>query len=154
LFPEGSFSSGRVRFDFMCDETNPYRGASQLHTQVVLGGGRGVTDAMREWSTLGWYNMAAFAVVRTRCCSSPPPLRTKTTLTRCKFDERLEAVSKAAMAGSEADAKLAVTEYTEAVHCLARGGTAHLFGQVGYPQGGEITSFNKTMARARALLSK
>jgi serine/threonine-protein kinase len=125
-----------------------------VHTLVVLGGGRGVTDAMREWSTLGWYNMAAFAVLRARCCSSPPPFKTPTTLTRCKFDERLESVGKAAIGGTNAEAEAAVKEYTDAVHCLARGGTAHLFGQVGYPQGGEATSFKKTFARARALLSK
>ena len=56
-------------------KTDPRRGATALRSRVVLASADGrPTDAMREWALLSWYEMAAFAVVRGRCCAASPPL--------------------------------------------------------------------------------
>lgn len=154
LFPEQTFSPLARDFEFLCTEKSPYRGASRLHALVVLGrsGETGVTDAMREWSNLGWYGMAAFAVVRARCCQAPTPFVTTTTLTQCELDRSLDELGKTVFAGDNAEVEAALRAYTQAIHCIARGGAAHLFGHVGYPQGGELSTFKKTLLRARKLV--
>jgi hypothetical protein len=153
LFPEDTFAHGDPDLGFLCTETQPAKGAANLHTQVVLGGGRGgATDAMKEWATLGWYSMAVFAIARTHCCPDAPPLSTPTSLGHCKLDETLTQLGKAALTpGSDDPAEEAMLDFTRAVNCLVRGGAIELFGQEGYPKGGEVTSFKKTYLRARRL---
>jgi hypothetical protein len=151
MFAPETFTERELDFGFLCEETNPIKGANRLHTQVVLGGGgeKGVTDGMREWANLGWYAMGAFALVRGHCCEAPAALRTPTALAVCELDTRLTALGEAA-SGSDADAAAAaLDQLNEAVYCLARGGTAHVFGQEGMPRGGEFETFRKAFTRAR-----
>jgi hypothetical protein len=156
LFPDGTFDKGQVDLDFICSETQPPKGAANLHTQVVLGGGKGgATDAMKEWATLGWYGMAVFAIARANCCPDAAPLSTPTSLGHCKLDETLMHLGKVTLTpGDDDPAEQAMLDFTRAVNCLVRGGATELFGQEGYPKGGEVTSFKKTYLRARRLAMK
>jgi hypothetical protein len=151
MFAAETFTERELDFGFLCEETNPIKGANKLRAQVVLGGGgvKGVTEGMREWANLGWYAMGAFALVRGHCCEAPAALRTPTALAVCELDTRLTALGEAA-SGSDADAAAAaLDQLNKAVYCLARGGTAHVFGQEGMPRGGEFETFRKTFTRAR-----
>jgi hypothetical protein len=155
FFPEKTFVTRVPDLGFLCTETQPAKGAGSLHTQVVLGGGRGgASEAMKEWATMGWYGMAVFAIARARCCTDPQPLKTPTTLEHCKLDERLMQLAKAVLESSNEVADAALRDYTAAVNCMVRGGAADVFGQEGYPKGGEVTSFKVTYGRVRQLVGK
>ena len=96
LFPEDTFNDAAPDFAFVCTEPNPVSGASQLRQLVVASrGDSGVTQGMREWATMGWYGMAAFTVLRARCCEDPTSLATPTSHKQCLLDERLEALGEA-----------------------------------------------------------
>ncbi|MCA9622167.1 MAG: hypothetical protein KC731_24255, partial [Myxococcales bacterium] len=98
LFPEDTFAKPQPRdFDFICSQTNPVDGASAIRTLVVRSrGDRGVTQGMREWATIGWYGVAAFAVMKHHCCAQPQHLATPTAHKRCQIDEHAEALADAA----------------------------------------------------------
>ncbi len=150
LFPEGTFSPS-ADLSFVCRETNAIKGAQAIHKEVVLGGGgdRGITDAMKEWSNIGWYAMAAFGVARAHCCAEPPALDTVYALEVCALDARITALGDASRSGDAAAAEAALDAYDKAIYCQARAGTAHLFGQLGMPFGGEREIFERMLARAR-----
>jgi hypothetical protein len=71
FFGEGSFVRGHhVDLQFLCDDRD-FRGVNSLFERVLVSHGAGkVTPAMIAWSNLGWYQMAAAAVIRGRCCPS------------------------------------------------------------------------------------
>ncbi len=72
-FPPGTFTGGED-FAFLCSDTD-FRGVtSQLHRNLVVAGAGNVTEGMREWATLGWYELGVTAVVRVRCCPDAPPV--------------------------------------------------------------------------------
>jgi len=146
LFPPGGFSSAPPVFDFVCSEPNPLRGGTSVRSRLVLGGGGAVTDGMRLWAGLGWYEMAAYAVLRARCCASPPKLHWSFDLA-CPIDQPLAALEKAVAAGDKAATKAALDEYTRQAHCLNHFGQATNFGQAGSPGAGMVM-FDKLLSRA------
>jgi len=151
FFPEDTFVGRNPKLGFLCEQSNPLKGAVEVRTQVVLCGGgmKGVTDGMHEWSTIGWYGMAAFVVIRSHCCESPTPIQAPKTVAKCDFDEVLAKLGEAVHGSDDEAAEQAVKDYTKAINCLARGGAARLFDQSGFPKGGELTTFKKVFARAR-----
>ena len=60
------------------------------------GGGGRATRAAREWSNLGWYRVAAYAVARGQCCAGGPPLKSPRIIELCELDPVLEELSRAA----------------------------------------------------------
>ncbi|MEQ9321028.1 MAG: hypothetical protein RIF41_17830 [Polyangiaceae bacterium] len=149
LFPEDTFIDADPDFAFACTEPNPVSGASQLRQLVVASrGDRGVTHGMREWAMMGWYGMAAFTVLRARCCESPTALATPTSHKQCLLDERLGALGEAVVERRELDAQQALNDYGKSIYCLVNSGASHFFDQSHAPRGGELTTFGKTLARA------
>jgi len=72
--PEGSFRRP-VDLAWLCGTTDPREGSTRLRSAVVAAGAKGApTPAMRIWSRLGPYGMAAFTVVRAACCAQAAPL--------------------------------------------------------------------------------
>jgi hypothetical protein len=62
----------------------------------------------------------------------------------------LEAVARASVpGGSEEDATLATEGFRKSLACALRGGPKGLFGDHPPPGGGEVTTFRKTLDRAR-----
>jgi serine/threonine-protein kinase len=147
-FAEGTFSGIDPDLSFLCSETDPRRGASRLKSEVVRAStGRKVTEGMKEWSVLGWYEMAAFAIIRRRCCAAPQPLSLPAPTGGCKpLDRALDDLGDAATTAG-ADLEAALGAYTKAIHCAVSSGHASTYGQQGRPRGGEETALRKTMGR-------
>ncbi len=151
FFPEDTFVGRQPKLGFLCKVTNPHKGSLEIRTVVVLSGGgmKGVTDGMHEWSTIGWYGMAAYVVIRDRCCESAAPLKAPKTVAKCDFEQVLAKLGPAVNGNDDDAAEQALKDYTKAINCLARGGAARLFDQSGFPKGGERTTFMKLFKRAR-----
>jgi hypothetical protein len=150
LFNPDTFEGASPSFPGLCETANPIKGSKALRGEVVKAGGgnKGVTTGMRELSTMGWYGLAAFAIIRDQCCESPPPFKTPTVL-ECNLDHRLERLARDVNGGGDRASKRALEQVTKSFHCLARGGGADFFGQPGMPSGGELESFLQLYARAR-----
>jgi hypothetical protein len=154
LFAAGNLDkASATRLAFVCDETNPLKGAAAIRAQLVQAArNRGVSDATREWAVLGWYEMAAFSVLRAHCCPSPPPLDLpETSSKRCApLDRVLNELTEAVAASSDPEdpaVEKAARGFTRTVQCVVRVGEASRYGRVGKPDGGEETAFRKTLAR-------
>ncbi|RLB64126.1 MAG: hypothetical protein DRI90_05360 [Deltaproteobacteria bacterium] len=145
IFSPGTFRK-KPNFEFLCTQTNPRIGGLDVRARVVLGASGNVTDGMREWAGLGWYEMAAYGLLRARCCSSSPPLKWTFDLV-CPVDESLARLQKAVAARDQAAIQEAVKDYTKQVICLSKFGQAENFGQTASPGAG-ITAFNVLLGRA------
>jgi hypothetical protein len=153
LFPADTFTA-TPDFAFLCTETDPRRGAATMKTRVVLGSTKTLTEGKLEWGTLGWYEMAAFAVIRARCCASPEPLKLPPLAGDCALAERLnELTGAAAAAPSAEDEKLraAMEGFTKSATCMQRGNAfGDMFPWRDQPGSGAEAAFRKTVARAAA----
>ena len=159
LFARGTFDksakSAKTDFGFVCGETDPRRGVAAIKKQVVLGGAkRSVSDGMREWALLGWYELASYAVMRARCCPGASPLTLPEPPPPCQpLEKALDQLGAAALVAKDAKDKAlsaALKQYTEGVYCFVRAGGTTLFGYEGPPKGGQDTAFRKTLARVVA----
>ncbi len=126
---------------FVCGEADPRLGAEKLHGAVVSGAPRGqVTDAMKIFAKIGWYDMAAFAVVRAGCCPDASPLAIPKLSDSCtKMDESLREVGEAVVAMKPVGP--ALKKYTESIHCELNLGRSHVLRRKERPAGGEDTAF-------------
>jgi serine/threonine-protein kinase len=156
LFPKDTFDArSRPNFAFLCKEADPRKGSQLVRKQVVLGATSGfVSDGMREWALLNWYELAAYAVMRARCCPGSPPIELPETPGACpSIEASLNDMAAAAIkAETPDDRKIeeALERFREGISCLVRSGGTNLFGYVGAPKGGEDTAFRKTLVRLTA----
>lgn len=154
LFPPDSFAEGKSpKFDFVCRENDPRLGAQKVHEVLVRAGmGRTVSDGMREWAVMGWYELAAFAALRGRCCPDPRPLELPPSPGSCpSMQDALNGVSKGARAGAtEAQQSDALSAFRKSLSCTIKSGKAKPFGAYPRPAGGEDTAFLKTYQRTRS----
>jgi hypothetical protein len=151
LFPPESFDAS-TDFSFVCSEADPLKGGSAVRTQLVRSH-RNLSEGMKEWALLGWYEPAAFSVIRARCCPSAPPLQLPEVRGCTPVPDLLAGISTAAAATRDpADKALkkAVDAYTSNVYCIVRSGIAARFGRVGNPQGGEDTTFMRFLGQVVA----
>ncbi len=146
LMPSDAFGQLSVDVAFCCEQTAAYSTMVKLKSEVVRAGGHGVTEAMKEWSQLGWYEMAAFAVMRTHCCPDSPALVVRLPrIEACRLEESLAWLANAI--DDEEDMQQAVRAYTKAVGCITSKGYSESFGQYYLPQGGELTIFDRILQR-------
>ena len=115
---------------------------------MVIGASGKVTDGMREWGGLGWYEMATYALLRARCCASSPPLKWTFDLA-CPVDQPLARLQEAVTARDQTAIDEAVKDYSKQVVCLNQFGQAENFGQTALPGAG-ITGFKIVLERAMA----
>jgi hypothetical protein len=151
VFPPESFDASSD-FSFVCEEADPIKGASAIRTQLVRSH-RNISDGMKEWALLGWYEVPAFAVVRARCCPGAPALKLPETPGCSPVAELLGGITAATAATTDpADKALkkAVDAYTSNLYCIVRSGVAARFGRVGNPQGGEDTTFMRFLGQVVA----
>jgi hypothetical protein len=151
-FAPGTFPEGwSADVPFVCDEPDPRRGAHFLRAELIRAGGkRHVTAGMREWSMLGWYNMAAFAAVRGQCCPQPAPLRAPGAGNCPDLTQPLNALVDVVGGRRPRDAQrlaLIRESYRSAVQCLDRAGFQGYFDQWGALHGGEDATFDQFFAR-------
>ena len=95
--------------------------------------------------------MAVYALAREHCCPDAKQLSATTTMVACHLNESLDKLGAAAYDKQDDPGEAALGDYNKSIYCLARGGAAHMFGQGGYPKGGELTTFKKYYKRARKL---
>ncbi len=73
-YPEATFKNADG-FEFVCELTDPRKVATKMHSKIVVGGLGKLTEGMRIWSQLSWYEMASVSVARAGCCPSAAPLK-------------------------------------------------------------------------------
>jgi hypothetical protein len=142
--PKGTFGKA-TDADWLCTETDPRNGADKLRVAVVTGAPKGgsPTDAMKVFSRIGWYDMAAFAVARAGCCPEAPALALPEA--KCGMDGALREIGDAVTATRDLTEPL--KKYTDSIHCeLNRGGGKMLRREV-RPAGGEDTAFLELIKR-------
>ena len=157
LFAGNTFVSPPAALNAVCGITDPRKGAEAVRAEVILGGqGRILSDGMREWAVLGWYDMVAFGMLQAACCPSPPTLDIPITIPTCEIEAPLKDLVAVATSPAADDAKIkdAFQIYTKAAKCIARQGASDSFGRKGAPQGGEDAAFQKTLDRVRELVKK
>jgi hypothetical protein len=134
--PRGAFGKA-PDVEFLCTETDPRVGAGKLHAAVMTAAPKGPpTEAMKIFARIGWYDMAAFAVVRAGCCPDAPPLALADA--KCGMDATLRQIGEAVIASK--DVKEPLKAYTDSIHCeLNRGGK--WLRRAERPAGGEDTAF-------------
>jgi serine/threonine-protein kinase len=137
--PKGAFGKA-PGVEFLCTETDPRAGAGKLHAAVVSAapkGGVPPTEAMKIFARIGWYDMAAFAVVRAGCCPEAPPISLPDA--KCGMDASLRAIGEAVIASRPTVE--ALKAYTDSIHCELNRGGAKWLRRTERPAGGEDTAF-------------
>ncbi len=141
--PKGAFNKS-PSFDWLCSEKDPREGGGKLRTAVVAGaGGAAVTDAMRVFSKLGWYEMAAFAMVRSGCCpAETPAIELPEPAPGCDpMVPVLLDLAKAVTASQSLDASVERASRTFA--CEAKSGRASMFRRTAPPASHEAPAFRE-----------
>jgi hypothetical protein len=141
--PPGSFTSG-PDVEWLCTETDARLGANKLRSAVVSAAPKGgPSDAMKIFARIGWYDMAAFAVVRAGCCPEAPTLSLPEE--KCEMAAALRAVGDAVI--STRDLGEPLKTYTESIHCELNRGGAKWLRRSERPAGGEDTAFLELIKR-------
>jgi serine/threonine protein kinase len=139
--PKNTFGSA-PDFSGVCDQTDPRAGADKLRVAIVASAPKtgGATDAQKAFAKMGWYDMAAFAVVRAGCCPDAKPLELPEPSKTCdKMAETLQEVGKEVVANHAAEEPL--KKYTSAIQCEIKFGRGASFRRAERPAGGEDTAF-------------
>ena len=137
--PKGAFGKA-PELDWLCGEADPRVGGEKLHGAVVAGAPRGTTtDAMKIFARIGWYDMAAFAVVHNGCCIDAKPVTIAEGSAECAMGTALREVGDAVIAARDVEA--ALKKYTESIHCELNHGGSKYLRHSGRPEGGEDTAF-------------
>jgi serine/threonine protein kinase len=139
--PQNTFGSA-PDFSGFCDQSDPRAGADKLRVAIVASAPKtgGATTAMKIFARIGWYDMAAFAVVRAGCCPDAKPLELPEASKTCSsMSEALQEVGKEVVANHPAEESL--KKYTAAIHCEVNVGRGQLFRKAERPAGGEDSAF-------------
>lgn len=146
FFPEGTFEGREPDFSSRCGDRRAYRGMLEVKSALVAAAGKHrISKGMQLWSKLGWYETAAYAYIRERCCSNPLPLQAPKVVQPCKFQAAVGAIA----AGIDDDAALdrALDGYHKAVECVFRSGAGEAFDRWEPVYGGERGYFDKLIGR-------
>ena len=139
--PKDTFASA-PDFSRVCDQTDPRLGADQLRVAIVASAPKGnsPTEAQKIFSRIGWYDMAAFAVVRAGCCPDAEPLTLPEPGKNCgDMAEALRSVGQEVVSNHPAEEPL--KKYTAAIHCELNLGRGPVFRKRERPAGGEDSAF-------------
>jgi hypothetical protein len=139
--PKNTFGTA-PDFSGVCDQTDPRAGADKLRVAVVASAPKtgGATDAQKVFARMGWYDMAAFAVVRAGCCPDAKPLSLPEPSKGCdSMADALSEVGKEVVATHPAEEPL--KKYTSTIQCEIKLGRGATFRKAERPAGGEDTAF-------------
>ncbi|MFO0619729.1 MAG: hypothetical protein U0414_44505 [Polyangiaceae bacterium] len=152
LLAPGALAEGaKPNFTFICDETDPRKVASNIRATVIRSARGGVSDAMREWAVMGWYEYAAFASMRGRCCPGAAKIVLPSQGGVCPaMDDALNKIGETSRPGvSEEEQDAAMKGFRESLLCISRSGVHGVYGPYDPPSGGQDTAFLKTFRRTR-----
>ena len=139
--PQNTFGSA-PDFSGFCDVADPRVGADKLRVAIVASAPKtgGATTAMKIFARIGWYDMAAFAVVRAGCCPDAKPLELPEASKTCgDMGAALREVGQEVVANHPAEDSL--KKYTAAIHCELNVGRGQAFRKAERPAGGEDSAF-------------
>jgi hypothetical protein len=139
--PKDTFGSA-PDFSGVCDQTDPRLGADKLRVAIVSSAPKtgAPTDAQKIFSRIGWYDMAAFAVIRAGCCPDAKPLELPEPTKTCDdMAEALRAVGQEVVSNHPVEE--ALKKYTAAIHCELNNGRGPTFRKRERPVGGEDSAF-------------
>jgi hypothetical protein len=139
--PKNSFASA-PDFSTLCEQVDPRSGADKLRVAIVASAPKtgGATDAQKIFSRMGWYDLAAFAVVRAGCCPDAKPLELPEPSKTCNsMSAALQELGKEVVSNHPAEEPL--KKFTAAVHCEVKLGRGAAFRKSEHPAGGEDTAF-------------
>ena len=139
--PKGTFDKA-PDMSWVCEESDPRNGAEKLRVAVINAGKGVTTDAMKIFARIGWYDMAAFAVVRAGCCENAAPLTLPPASNSCgAMDEALREIGSAVVASRSYEEP--IKAYTAAVHCEVNAGKGAALRHNAHPVGGEDSAFGE-----------
>lgn len=147
--PEGAFSAP-PSLGWICAESDPRAGSQRLKAAVVANRPRNqVTEAMKIFSRLEWFEMAAYAVVYSGCCTEAKPLELPPPSTGCPdMAAELGKIGKQVVAAAEpADALRA---FEAAARCESAAGQAFRYQRPGPPAPDQMSAFQQLVAAIRA----
>lgn len=139
--PKDTFGSA-PDFSGVCDQTDPRLGADKLRVAIVGSAPKtgGPTEAQKIFSRIGWYDMAAFAVIRAGCCPDAKPLELPEPTKTCDdMAEALRSVGQEVVSNHPVEE--ALKKYTAAIHCELNSGRGPTFRKRERPVGGEDSAF-------------
>jgi serine/threonine protein kinase len=148
--PKDTFGTA-PNFSGFCEQTDPRAGADKLRVAVVASAPKsnGATEAQKLFARMGWYDMAAFAVVRAGCCPDAQPLQLPEPSKTCdNMAEALVEVGKEVVANHAAEESL--KKYTSIIQCELRFGRGQAFRKAERPAGGEDTAFLELVKAVQA----
>ncbi|HYO96476.1 MAG TPA: protein kinase [Polyangiaceae bacterium] len=141
--PKGAFVR-EPQLGWLCEELNPTKGAEKLRVAVVAAAptSGGPTDAMKIFSRLGWYDMAAFAIIRTGCCEDPQALSLPDAAGSCdSLPDALRDIGREVIANKSYDEPL--KRYSGSLDCLFSAGRGPALGRAQRPQPAEAAAFQE-----------
>jgi len=139
--PKNTFGSA-PDFSGICEQADPRAGADKLRVAIVASAPKGSapTDAQKIFARIGWYDMAAYAVVRAGCCPDAKPLELPEASKSCgNMAEALREVGQEVVANHPAEEPL--KKYTAAIQCEISSGRGAIFRKAERPAGGEDSAF-------------
>jgi hypothetical protein len=152
FFPEEAFGA-EEDFKFLCKDDDLRAVTALLHQSIVRGGRDtgGVTEAMKEWATLSWYELAVAATMRQSCC---PEDQRKLKLPKYQsvcdhLADSLQELSKPPIPKGEALVERS-KEYHRAVKCLFDGRVARPYHYRNVSNGQNRLTFKAIVERGMA----
>ena len=139
--PKGAFDKA-PDMSWVCEEGDPRTGAEKLRVAVINGGKGNTSEAMKIFARLGWYDMAAFAVVRAGCCENAKPLSLPPPSESCgSMDEALRDIGSAVVASRSYEEPMKA--YIGDIHCELNAGKGGALHHTARPAGGEDSAFGE-----------
>jgi hypothetical protein len=139
--PKGTFGTAPNLAGF-CDKSDPRAGADQLRVAIVGSAPKssGASEAQKLFARMGWYDMAAFAVVHAGCCPDAKALDLPEPSKGCdRMADALQEVGKEVVANHPVEEPL--KKYTSIVQCELRFGRGAVFRKAERPASGEDAAF-------------
>lgn len=149
FFPDDTFEGSPPDLSFVCKELEAIEAVSGLKVRLVEAGrGRPATGGMTEWAVMGMYDLAAFAVIRGRCCPGAKTAVPDSPATCEPLVDALDGLARASARGAPpSDLDPAVDRFDGAVRCIMRFRQTAKFGGYQPLLGGEASTFRQIAAR-------
>jgi hypothetical protein len=143
--PQGAFIDTTPDFAWICAQPDPREGGTKLRATVIVARPKDrVNEALKIFGRLGWYEMAAYAVVYRGCCADAPPLTLPEPAAGCpKLDAALNAVGREAVGGGSVDEPLKAV--AAAIECEVKANHAGVYRRQGKPGTGEEEAFRELL---------
>jgi hypothetical protein len=150
-FEAGSFKKDE-EFGFLCKLGDLRNINAQLHRRLVVAGAGKVTPGMREWSLLGWYELAATAVIRANCCTALESAAVELPQTGggcAQLSGVIGTITKRPFEAGQVEARAKSVE--DAIRCLYDSGTPRPFSYKHRPSDQNRNAFEAFFRRASEL---